>query len=661
MPTPEEQQEAIKGFITKHARAYDPAHDDYDRPPFAADIKEGKNDPIYNAHSYHTKVPPRGIIPYILHYTAPGDLILDPFCGSGMTGMAAQMCASPPADLLEQFPELRNRVGSRACILNDLSPAACHIAYNYNTPVDVETLRCEFQRIKAAVQDEFDWLYGTEHYEPAVALYDPANPDVASRLMNPPAGASTSKLFGTEDRTWELITKAEVEKRLGYPVTELDRDEEWGSHDVSKVEDWVCLPAAVQYTIWSDVYRCEGLVTIEEPTGRISTRGKNEGRPIVTKKRVPRGCGRVIVLWDVAMDDNTGDLREVFRCPHCDAEWRKQSLSVSASVPVRVTIQFTTLQHRRALRTRRISHRELLRVEEISKAPRGPVPPGVDMAIDLGREMMRHGNLKRGLSHIRDFYTPRNLRALAVLWRLVGAVEDPRIMSALQFTLTSIINTSSRMRFYRPSGPGDVRKGTLYVASLTSESNVLEGWVSKVAEIMPVLASTAQRHPGVVVHRCGSATSFTEIPDVCVDYIFADPPFGSNIYYADCSLLWESWLGRLTDEDREMVVSDRRKNGSFKTLDDYGRMMRLAFEEMYRVLKPGRWATIEFNNSDGAVFEAIKTAVRSAGLARIIHEYERQESLRVLERQCSSNLSHDRRLSSVQPEYDTVCSLSRSF
>jgi len=27
---------------------------------------------------------------------------------------------------------------------------------------------------------------------------------------------------------------------------------------------------------------------------------------------------------------------------------------------------------------------------------------------------------------------------------------------------------------------------------------------------------------------------------------------------------------------------------------------------MFRVLKPGRWATVEFNNSDGQVFEAIK-------------------------------------------------------
>jgi len=31
---------------------------DYHREPFATDITEGKNDPIYKAHSYHTKVLP---------------------------------------------------------------------------------------------------------------------------------------------------------------------------------------------------------------------------------------------------------------------------------------------------------------------------------------------------------------------------------------------------------------------------------------------------------------------------------------------------------------------------------------------------------------------------------------------------------------------------
>lgn len=52
----------------------------YHREPFAADVSEGKNDPIYNAHSYHTKVPHKAIMRYILHYTEPGDIVFDGFC-----------------------------------------------------------------------------------------------------------------------------------------------------------------------------------------------------------------------------------------------------------------------------------------------------------------------------------------------------------------------------------------------------------------------------------------------------------------------------------------------------------------------------------------------------------------------------------------------------
>ncbi|MBP9676776.1 MAG: hypothetical protein KBD67_08570, partial [Anaerolineaceae bacterium] len=66
--------------------------DSYQREPFAADVSEGKNDPIYNAHSYHTKVPHKAIMRYILHYTDPGDIVFDGFCGTGMTGVAAQLC-----------------------------------------------------------------------------------------------------------------------------------------------------------------------------------------------------------------------------------------------------------------------------------------------------------------------------------------------------------------------------------------------------------------------------------------------------------------------------------------------------------------------------------------------------------------------------------------
>jgi hypothetical protein len=54
MPEPDD----LQTFLTRHATSYDPASDTYRRPPFAAPVKAGKNTPIYNAHSYHTKVPP---------------------------------------------------------------------------------------------------------------------------------------------------------------------------------------------------------------------------------------------------------------------------------------------------------------------------------------------------------------------------------------------------------------------------------------------------------------------------------------------------------------------------------------------------------------------------------------------------------------------------
>src|SRR5439155_12103015 len=136
-------------------------------------------------------------------------------------------------------------------------------------------------------------------------------------------------LLNDEEPTWELVSKAEVEDRLGYPVTELPRDEQWGHLDVAMIEKWLCIPARIQHTIWSDVFRCEGFVTIEEPTGKVSTRGKNAGKPAMSKKRVGRGCGADIVLWTAALVKGTSQVKDVFHCPHCQQGWKKMQLARS--------------------------------------------------------------------------------------------------------------------------------------------------------------------------------------------------------------------------------------------------------------------------------------------------------------------------------------------
>jgi hypothetical protein len=97
---------------------------------------------VYNVHSYHTKVPPEAIEPFIAHHTRSGAVVLDPFAGSGMTGVAAR------------------RLGRRAK-LNDLSPAAAHIAWNVTHGCDPLKIQTAADAVLADVASVFEKVYGT--------------------------------------------------------------------------------------------------------------------------------------------------------------------------------------------------------------------------------------------------------------------------------------------------------------------------------------------------------------------------------------------------------------------------------------------------------------------------------------------------------------------
>ncbi|MCG2660501.1 MAG: hypothetical protein L6437_09680, partial [Kiritimatiellae bacterium] len=616
-----ENQGSLEDFLKRHVKEYDPTTGDYDCSPFTSDTKEGKNDSIYNAHSYHTKVPPRSIIPYILHYTEPGDLVLDLFSGSGMTGVATQMCANPPSDILAQFPDLKDRVGPRACILNDLSPAACHIAYNYNTPVVVGALRREFERIKAAVKKEFEWLYGTEHYEPAIGDYALNSPDVLARLQNPPPAdkkglvPSVSLLKEDTDvpKTWTLLSRSEVEQRLGYAATDLPRDKAWKDIDVSQVEEWICIPATIQYTIWSDVYRCEGFVTTEEPTGKTSTRGKNIGRAIMQIKKVARGCGGEIPLWDCAVDHATAKVCDEFKCPKCGQVWTLEKLTLIRCEPTDIIYEFErvipsgTRNNRRVeRRRRRISQRDLQLIKEID----GKEIPYWFPTAKLIPGEQSNPFINRGIVSVDQVYTRRNLRAFALLFKEINKTLDCRARQGLLFAFTSIlVRLSSRMTMYNFGKRGNIAMPLrLFIPHFQCETNVFRLIEGKIDNLVKYF-SHGSLTEGAVWNQFGPAQELNTLAHNTIDFIFTDPPFGRNIAYSELNIFWEAWLGVVTDVSAEAITSNGRKWG----LESYAHKMQAAFVEMFRVLKPGRYAMVEFNNADPAIFEAIKQGALAVG------------------------------------------------
>lgn len=109
----------------------------------AEGVSAGKNTYTYDAHTYHTKVPPQGIAQVLQKYLPEGGLVLDPFAGSGMTGVAALTTGHD-------------------VILNELSPAASFIANRFTSQCDPAALAAAVKVVTESLEDLRKTLYTTQ-------------------------------------------------------------------------------------------------------------------------------------------------------------------------------------------------------------------------------------------------------------------------------------------------------------------------------------------------------------------------------------------------------------------------------------------------------------------------------------------------------------------
>ena len=486
------------------------------------DVSEGKTDPLYKAHGYHTKVPHRAIIPSILHYTKPGDIVLDGFCGSGMTGVAAQWCSTAPSAFRQELEQRWHKEGrpapewgARRAVLCDLSPAATFIAANYNIPFDLTTFSRAAVQLLNHVEAEIGWMYETLH---------------------------------TDGKT----------------------------------------KGRINYTVWSEVFSC------------------------------PECTGEVVFL-DEALDKRTQKTRSAFPCPHCSAELTKNNLERS----------FETLVDPASGETwKRIRLRAVLVNYSVGKTRHQKEPDSNDFStLDLIRslelppeiptnpfpiEEMYHGSrlYPKGFRRVHHMFLPRAAHALAAMWQRANGYEDSRLRNMLLFFIEQAVWNLTVLNAYRPTGYSQNSqwfKGVYYVPSQHSECSpwyVLDGKRKRLRAVF----STSPSRIGCTMLNTGDCARLP-MPNDSVDYVFTDPPFGENIYYADLNFLVESWHRVWTNTVPEAIVDHFKKKG----LRDYQHLMQGCFEEYRRLLKPGRWMTVVFHNSKTAVWNVIQEAMLAAG------------------------------------------------
>ena len=520
----------IEEFVKHYGKSYDSA-ELYNRETFAADVSESKNDPVYNAHTYHTKVPHKALMRYILHYTQPGDLVLDGFCGTGMTGVASQLCGDAKeveslgyrtksdGTIYDGQGAAISKVGERHSILSDLSPIATFISRNYVDFSKLEYFEREALQLIDEVEKSLSWLYRSK-------------------------------------------------------------------------------PGLVLSAIWSDVFLCPN-------------------------------CSSEFVFWEAALED--GKMRKSFPCPSCGSIVGKSAsrttgavklerafdtkydpvLNQVVRVPKFVLIEQTVKSGSKRMKVK-VSDDDRRSFENSFNNRQWPYAPTDTFFPGRQTNKLINGT---GISHICHMYTPRALFALGELWQLT--LSSSRHTSLFRFCLSAINNYISRKQGFFGGGGGV--SGTLFTPSLHLERNVFDVLRRKIRKIGN-LSSVVRRTSTISTQ---SVTDLKNVPSNSIDYIFTDPPFGESLQYSELNLFVEAWMRIRSVKEDDCVLNYVHK----KDLPFYSYMMASAFREYTRVLKPGRWITIEFHNSQNAVWSAIQQSIEASGLVvadvRILDKQQR--------------------------------------
>lgn len=247
---------------------------------------------------------------------------------------------------------------------------------------------------------------------------------------------------------------------------------------------------------------------------------------------------------------------------------------------------------------------------------------------------------EKGVISYSDFFTERNYTLNCLIFNDIMELRGTTaslMNEYLYFLFSSSVRYTNKMTRvtdnWENGNPTAMDKHAFWLPNQYVETNILDVLEQRSKAIIKGCTYSTSNLPrdlqevtnfeDIKLHNSymvlNQSSSDLPIPDESIDVIITDPPYGSNVQYAELSTIWNAWYAAYKGLDsyiykEQEAVMNRKKNfeGS-KTVDDYEELLYQVYSEGARVLKNDGYLVFTFNNKNIKVWVAMLKAVARAG------------------------------------------------
>jgi adenine-specific DNA methylase len=210
-------------------------------------------------------------------------------------------------------------------------------------------------------------------------------------------------------------------------------------------------------------------------------------------------------------------------------------------------------------------------------------------------------------AQVIDLFTDRNRLAIAIILDHIKSVDNKEIANQLKFNLiSSLIRSSNRM--YTTS----VVKSYYQVPSVGKVQNVWSVFKRKFNNLQKSkkqllrnakIESKRDLEDKLKVYNLDARN--IPVEDSSVDYVFFDPPYGSQVGYYELNLFYSAWLKEYSEDFENEIIIPMETDDEDEYVDKWGEMIDSVVSESGRILKDGGYLTIAFHSKYNKIWNKL--------------------------------------------------------